>query len=243
MSKRWPQTAYIGLYSGAGRARVTKPREIVETTAMGVFRLRHPFTKYIFVDKDPDCIKSLKTRISTVEGNHDVTYLVGDTAVLATQVREALPSYSSTNGLLSFCFVDPFSANLKFDTLRELSRHRMDFLILLMIGRDIRTNLQTYLTDDGSTRIADLIDCPGWREEYAASKDRNIVRFVLNKFDEAMVRVGYLSGEEHLRHQIAAAGTSVLQYVLVFYSRNGLGQKFWHDIRGVATSQTILDLR
>ncbi|MEE9132306.1 MAG: hypothetical protein V3U13_01980 [Gemmatimonadota bacterium] len=43
MSNQWPQRAYLGLYSGAGRARVAETDEIVETTVMSAFRVRDPF--------------------------------------------------------------------------------------------------------------------------------------------------------------------------------------------------------
>ena len=62
MWQRWPQRAYLGLYSGAGRARVEETGEIVETTAMSAFRPKYPFTKYIFVDSDPRCIEALSGR-------------------------------------------------------------------------------------------------------------------------------------------------------------------------------------
>lgn len=242
MWRKWPQLAYIGLYSGAGRARVSKSNEIVETTAVGVFRLQHSFTKYIFVDKDPRCIEALRERITRVPGQFDVSLLEGDTAMVVHLVRQALPVFGPGHGLLSFCFVDPFAADLKFETIQALSGYRMDFLILLMVGRDLRTNLARYRDDLASTRVADLIDCPDWRTEWRNSRDRNIVRFVLATFDAAMVRLGYLSAAEHLRRQITAAGTGVLQYVLVFYSKNELGQRFWKDILTSAASQTAMDL-
>jgi hypothetical protein len=78
-----------------------------------------------------------------------------------------MPAYGPENGLLSFCFIDPFSAALDFGLIRELGgRYRMDFLILLMLGRDVRTNFRRYLDDPDDTRIGSLIDDPNWREEW-----------------------------------------------------------------------------
>ena len=77
-------------------------------------------------------------------------------AILA--IVTEMPSYSRDRGLLSFCFVDPFSAKLDFGVFRALgSRYKMDFLVLLMLGRDVRTNFQRYFSDESNTRIADLI--------------------------------------------------------------------------------------
>lgn len=44
----------------------------------------------------------------------------------------------------------------------------MDFLVLLMLGRDVRTNFRRYLEDEKNTRIAKLIDDEDWRDEWTA---------------------------------------------------------------------------
>lgn len=227
MKESWPQLAYVGLYSGAGRARVEPSGEIVETTAMSVMRLASPFTKYVFVDNDPRCIEALRQRVAAVPGTLDVSVLEGDVNEIVPLVRGALPRYSRTKGLLSFCFVDPFAADLRFDVIRALSSFRMDFLILLMLGWDARVNFLRYYRDHSSSRIAELIDCPTWRDEYERAGDRNVVRFLLGKFDEAMVRLGYLHPRPRHYHQVTAAGMGVLQYILVLYSKHALALKFW----------------
>jgi hypothetical protein len=136
--------------------------------------------------------------------------------------------------LLSFCFVDPFDLRLRFDTIRELGQLKMDFLVLLMLGVDGRRNFQQYLDDSTSTRIGDLIDCPGWRTEYQPHV--RPIRFLLSKFDEAMQRIGYLSATDDL-HPVRIAGMGVLQYVLAFYSKSELGQRFWRDTRSTLAPQ------
>lgn len=242
MKKTWAQRAYIGLYSGAGRARVQPTGEIVETTAMSVLRLPDPFTKYIFVDNDPRCTATLRQRVATV-GERDVSILEGDVNDVVPLVRGALPSYSRSKGLLSFCFVDPFAANLRFDIIRSLAAFRMDFLVLLMLGRDARVNFRHYYHDPSSTRIADLIDCPTWREEYRQAGDRNVIRFLLRKFDEAMVRAGYLRASASHYHGVTAAGKGVLQYILVLYSKHPLGQKLWEETLKGANPQLAFHLQ
>ena len=60
MKSRWPQRAYLGLYSGSGRACIEATGEIIETTALSALRTRFPFTNYIFVDSDPRCIEAFR---------------------------------------------------------------------------------------------------------------------------------------------------------------------------------------
>jgi hypothetical protein len=164
----------------------------------------------------------------------EVRIIQGDVNECIGDVRAALPPYSSSNGLLSFCFVDPFDLQLRFSTIRALAHLRMDFLVLLMLGVDGRRNFARYLADSTSTRIGDFIDCPDWRHEYTAG--RSVIHFLLAKFDEAMQRLGYLSAADDT-HCIRVFGMGVLQYVLAFYSKNPLGKHFWREARASLSPQ------
>jgi three-Cys-motif partner protein len=244
MRVKWPQRAYVGLYSGAGRARLVPSGEIVETTAMSALRLPVPFTKYIFVDNEPRCAHSLRQRIAASGIATDYEVIEADVREVGPAVARSLPAFDRSHRLLSLCFVDPFAANLPFDTIRYLARFRMDFLILLMLGLDARLNFRRYLFDERSTRIADLVDCPTWREDWRREEwsERHVVRFLLQKFDDAMVRLGYLTAAEQDYYRVKVRGKGVMQYILILYSRNDLGQKFWGNaVRGV-DQQTRLPL-
>ena len=148
-----------------------------------------------------------------------------------------MPSYSRDRGLLSFCFVDPFSAKLDFAVIEQLGRrYKIDFLVLLMLGRDVRTNFQQYFTDESDTRISDLIADSSWRNEWMTKglQPRDLIRFVLEKFDKAMTAIGYQSTTLDEAQPIRLAHGNVLQYYLVFYSKHDLGRTFWTEtLRGV----------
>ncbi len=240
--RSWHQRAYLGLYSGAGRARIESTGEIVETTAMSVLRLKTPFTKYIFVDEDQDCTEALNVRMQSLSTVFDISLLTGDVNELIPQIRAALPRYSRIKRLLTFCFVDPFAANLKFETVRALAGFRMDFLILLMLGRDARANFRQYFENESNSRIADLIDCPDWRTQYRRAENKKIVPFLLTKFDEAMQRIGYKGASQSHYHEVNVTGKGVMQYILVLYSKHELGQKYWSAALTGSTPQLGFDL-
>jgi three-Cys-motif partner protein len=242
MKGSWPQRAYLGLYSGAGRAIVEGTDEIVETTATSSLRLQHPFTHYIFVDNNSLCLSALKARVNQIPGDYEVTYIEEDVRASVPKIIQAMPSYSREHGLLSFCFIDPFSADLDFHVIKELgTRYRMDFLILLMLGRDIRMNFKRYLNDPNDTRIAALIDDPNWREDWNRN-GRFLIRFLLKKFNEAMIRIGYKAMEPAEAAPVTVKGLGVYLYSLVLYSKRELGKKFWKATRKGTDSQLSLDL-
>ena len=48
-----------------------------------------------------------------------------------------------------------------------------------------------------------------------------------------MAGLGYLRPQDRHHRRITAEGTNVLQYVLAYYSRHPLGQRFWEEtLRG-----------
>ena len=241
----WPQRAYLGLYAGAGRARVEESGEVIETSAISALRVSDPFTKYIFVDNNRDCIDALKTRISTLGNDYDVCYIEQDVSKAVPEIKRAMPSYSRRRGLLSFCFVDPFSAKLDFDVFRRLgTQYRMDFLVLLMLGRDIRTNFRQYYQDDTDTRIADLISDEYWRNEWVGRglRPKHLIWFVLDKFGKAMSKLGYQQTTLGEAEPVRIAHGNVLQYYLVLYSKHSLGRKLWRETQKSVDPQLGLGL-
>jgi three-Cys-motif partner protein len=239
MHDKWPHLAYIGLYAGAGHARLAGTDETYETSALAVLRQRPRFTDYVYVDNDPRCVHALRARTERLRGDARVSVIPGDVNESAAAVQRALPWFSRRAGLLSFCFVDPFDIQLRFDTIRQLGRLKMDFLILLMLGMDARRNFRQYRDDPSSTRIGDLIDRPGWRDEYRHGE--KVIPFLLRKFDQAMQSIGYIGSAGNV-HSVRVAGMGVLQYVLAFYSKSAVGIDFWGKARAGLSSQLGLGL-
>ena len=228
MRPHWSQLAYVGLYAGAGHARVVPDGDTIETSALAVLRQPTRFTHYVFVDHNPDCTAAVESRVAPLRTGVSVDVICEDANGSADRVRASLPPFSKHQGLLSFCFVDPFDLKLKFETIRRLSGLRMDFLVLLMLGVDGRRNFHEYLADPSDTRIGEFIDLPDWRQQVRPNE--KVLPFLLTRFDEAMQRVGYLSAAEDA-HPIRIPGMGVLLYMLAFYSKSERGRGFWRATR------------
>jgi three-Cys-motif partner protein len=246
MHKKWVHRAYIGLYAGAGRALVKPTDELVETSALAVFRQEVPFTKYIFVDSDQRCIEALGARIQSLGTPFDVSLISKNVNDAVPEIIRAMPAYNSTRGegLISLCFVDPFRIDLDFDVIRRLSRFKMDFLVMLPLGYDLRRNLRRYLEDEEDARVASLIDAPDWRAEWRASgnPDRYFVRFILGKFDQAMERLGFRRRQMEDTVSVKVTGMGVYLYSLALYTKHELGEQFWKTTIAGTEPQYGLDL-
>lgn len=239
MRDKWHRRAYVGLYSGAGYAKLDKTDEIYETSALAVFRQPDLFTDYVFVDRNPDCTSALESRVARFSPATNYAVISGDVNASVDQVLARLPMHSRAQNALAFCFIDPFDLKLHFATIRRLTERRMDFLILMALGFDARRNIRRYYTDESDRTIGTLIDDAGWRDDYKAVGEKRIVHFILKKFDDRMRSLGYLSaaGDEH---PIKKGG--VLLYHLVFYSRSELAKRFWRETcLGVTQQPSLFD--
>lgn len=241
MAGKYGHLVYIGLYSGAGKAVIRETGAVVETSALGVIKQAVPFTKYVFVDSNPDCIDALDRRIQTVGGGFDVTFIQRPVNEAVPDILAALPSVATARqeGMLGLCFVDPFKVDLDFTVIRSLSRYWLDFLVMLPLGYDLRRNLRRHLHDETDTNVARLIDAPDWRLEWRArgEPERYLVRFVMRKFDEAMQSLGYRERPMLDTVDIKVTGMAVYLYSLALYSRHERGEQFWRTAIRTADPQ------
>jgi hypothetical protein len=61
------------------------------------------------------------------------------------------------------------------------------------------------------------------------------VRFLTRKFDEAMQGLGYRPAQPSDYHAVTIPGKTVMQYLLVLYSKDELGRKLWQaSLRGLS---------
>lgn len=246
MVSKWTHLAYVGLYAGAGRARIRGSGEIVETSALAVLRQPVPFTKYIFVDSDPRCIQALERRIDGLDREPDVTLVESEVNDSVSTIIRALPRFDSSMGetLLTLCFVDPFRIDLNFEVIRRLSQYKIDFLVMLPLGFDLRRNLRRYLENEEDERVGRMIDAPDWRGEWRTKNwpDRKFVRFALEKFDEAMERLGFRPRAWKDTVAVKVTGMGVYLYSLALYTRHPIAEKFWKTTIAGTSPQTDLGI-
>jgi three-Cys-motif partner protein len=157
MKARWDERVYIDLFAGAGKART--PAGIVLSSALLALGVRDPFDRYIFCDKDPACIEALKKRVEAASPTAIVRYVTTEINSSVNKLKSHMPVPSTDHTVLSFCFVDPFRlSDLHFETIRQLARYKIDFMIHLP-AMDPRRNEALYF---GSNEIVDLflVSCP-----------------------------------------------------------------------------------
>jgi three-Cys-motif partner protein len=159
--------------------------------------------------------------------------VVGDSNETIDQVIAHIPRYSSTNRVLTFCFVDPYRvANLKFRTIERLAANRaIDFLVLIPTGMDATRNerQQNQLLDE-------FLGNANWRTDRAAQPTRQFANFVIEEFAHSMEGLDYrwdgLTSTRVIRNSRNAP-----IYHLAFFSKHPRGSDFWKKCQKSTTAQ------
>jgi len=241
MRKKWHQLIYIDLFAGPGYTIIQENGKILKSSPLIALSIPIPFDIYIFCDYEKDSISSLRKRVEKEFLDKKVEYLEGDVNYLVDKINQLIPSYSSENKVLTFCFADPFDLNLKFSTIRELSQNKLiDLLILQAYYMDANRNFFNYLKDNNS-KISNYLDDPSWRDDFISGdlKAEEFVLYLAEKYKDKMKSIGYL---EPRRNKIQIPIKNVPLYYLEFYSKNSRGNDFYEKVQYYADDQLSLNL-
>ena len=231
MKAKWDQLVYIDLFAGAGYSRLKRSNKILYSSSLIALSLPYPFTKYILCEKEPARFAALEERVRRDFADKNVELICGDSNEMVDRVFSAIPKYSTRNTVLSFCFVDPFSLNLKYSTIKALGgKILMDFLILQALHMDANRNFNIYL-DDENDKIADYLGILDWRDRFKKSKRptrKDFIMFLVEQYEEQMVSIGYQPARR--MHQIRSNIKNLPLYYLAFYSKHKRGHDFFDKV-------------
>jgi three-Cys-motif partner protein len=242
MKNLWDNLVYIDLFAGAGYAKIKETPKIRMTSALIALSVTHKFNKYIFCEKDEANFLALKERVKRhfPDMIDKIEFIQGDSNENIKTIIEAIPKHSIKEKVLRFCFVDPFSLNLKFSTIQQLSAvGKIDFLILLALYMDANRNLIYYINDK-SKKVEEFIDDPNWRIPFVKGiiSTNDFIKYLAEKYDSNMKKLEYK--EPAKKHQVKIGGINVPLYYLAFYSKHERGNDFYQKVEKYLSSQQSL---
>jgi three-Cys-motif partner protein len=242
MKYKWDQLVYIDLFAGAGYARIKEMGRVYKNCVLIALSVPTSFTKYILCEEDPVRFEALKLRVERDYSHLNVELIFGDSNKNIEQVKKAIPTFGKGNTLLPFCFVDPYSLNLKFPTISALAKGLMDFLILQALHMDANRNFDIYMKEE-SVIISDYLGMANWREVFdknSTSNKKDFVRFLAEQYQKQMNKLGYINNKQ--MHQIRSNEKNLPLYYLAFYSKNERGIDFFKQVQKRVTGQNKLEL-
>jgi three-Cys-motif partner protein len=240
IKNKFTNRVYIDLFAGSGYAPIKGKNKILKSSTLVSLAIPTPFTKYIFCEWDEEKIDALEKRVRREYPDRDVLFIKGD----SNQTVDIIVKEIKKLGLstISFCFVDPFSLNLHFETIEKLSQvGKMDFLILLALMMNANRNLHNFI--DEESKVIDLfIKKTNWREPFKKGEVRKeeFIKFIADTYDKNMLELGYNVKNEGLKPKVDADEYNLSLYYLAFYSKNLLGNKFFSEIQKYHIEQQTL---
>lgn len=240
MKNLWDNLVYIDLFAGAGYAKIKDTNKLRMSSALISMSVSNKFSKYILCEEDEKCINALKERVKKHYPDLDVTYVQGNSNENIDEIIKLLPKHSKEKTVLRFCFVDPFSLNLKFATIEKLANvGKIDFLILLALHMDANRNLFNYISDN-SSKVDDFINDTTWRNPFKTGEIpiKDFIKFISDKYDKNMKALEYI--EPVTKHLIRIDDLRVPLYYLAFYSKHARGNDFYQKVEKYLSAQQSL---
>ena len=232
MKDRWDKRIYIDLFAGAGRARLKKTNKIVLASPLIALSVPDKYDRYIFCDNDERNLGALQQRVRRDYPEVDVHFVLGDCNIKVDEIIRLMPKYSKSNKVLSFCFVDPFSLKIDFETVQTLSQYFVDFLILLALAMDANRNEARYAAENNE-RIDKFLGLTDWRERWklASKKDPSFRRFLAREYAGQMIKLKYLEESLSTMIEVRSDDHNLPLYHLAFFSRHERGYQFWQEAK------------
>lgn len=228
MKNKW-NLVYIDLFCGPGYAQRRGSNEIMMNSALIASSLPNKFDYYAFNDFDKESCIAIESRLRKI-GVADYRVFNGDANENVDLIISSIPKFDNGKGTLIFAFLDPFSLNLRFDTIKKLSCEQADILVLHALQMDARRNYKIY--NDKPEKVSRFTGNPHWQESYKSYQDTptEFMRFVSDEFDRSIQRLGYkiTAKKERIKND---SGNGI--YYLCFYSKHDRGLDFYSKIQKI----------
>jgi three-Cys-motif partner protein len=219
MKGKWGTRTYIDLFSGPGKCIIETTGEEIDGSPLIALKCDVPFSHYFFNDINANSMASLQNRAGSF-ASVNINYFNSDCNDAIDQLLPKLPPFS-----LDFCFIDPTNWQIKFDSIRRLTKdRRMDLALTFHTGEMKR------VADSAPEELDDLFDGPGWQEEYKSmllKGRRKGSRLLLDFYRQKLRELGYQEFDDHV---LVRTTTGLPFYHLVFASKDHRGRDFWNKI-------------
>jgi three-Cys-motif partner protein len=219
MKDKWPMRIYVDLFAGSGKCLIETTGKEIDGSALTAIRCRVPFTHYFFNDVEVSAIECLKRRASALQTGESIEYFVKDCNAVVEDLLSRLPANS-----LGFCFIDPLSWQVKFDSVRRLTQNRrMDIAVTFHVGGMKR------VIDNPPHELLNFFPDSSWLEEHRRTETRSkgTGQILLNAYKQGLEAIGYVDIRDFI---LMRNSKHVPLYYLIFASKHHRGGEFWAKV-------------
>jgi three-Cys-motif partner protein len=217
---------YVDLFCGTGVSQVEVMGERVRRypgSPLIAANTPTPFDRLILIDKDPRYTEALRQRLSSAAAIPQIDIHTEDANLAAPAIADRVPHDS-----LNVMFVDPYSLDIHYETIRRIaSTKSMDLLILFSDRFDLGRNVyKYYYPAHEHTKLDRFLGTTNWREQLDQLDDQsgaNVRRLFAGIYEHQLEKIGY---RYHDRIQLDGPQGPV--FTLLYASKHELGLTYCH---------------
>lgn len=242
MKNKWDTRVYIDLFAGSGFTQLEGSERVYHGSPLIALGVEDRFDKYVFCEANPKYLEALEIRVRRLFPEADADFVLGDCNVRVDDILSFIPRPSRDSSMLSLCFIDPYDIGIKFSTVRRLSKLRIDFLVLLMVGTDANRNEQHY-TKPENRKVDDWLGYPDWREEWQAVKltGKRFGDFLAEQYSARMATLDFIRQPLQDMKPVRNSKNSMM-YRLALYSKAPKAYDLWEQTRIYGDDQLSLSM-
>jgi three-Cys-motif partner protein len=228
MKNKW-NLVYIDLFCGPGFVKKRNSNEIMLNSALIAASLPNKFDYYALNDFDEESCSAIENRLNKIVPSKYKVFS-GDANKNLDTILNSIPNFNNEKRNLIFSFLDPFSLNLEFETIKKLNKEQADILVLHALQMDARRNHKIY--KEKPEKVSKFTGNPNWQESYKKYQDTptEFMKFVSEEFDRSINNLGYkiTAKKERIKND---SGMGI--YYLCFYSKHDRGLDFYSKIQRI----------
>jgi three-Cys-motif partner protein len=128
MRNKW-NLIYVDLFCGPGFVKNKQSGAIMKNSALIAMSLKHKFDFYVLNDMDSNNCISIEKRIKKLYPDISFKTFNYNANNHSQYIIDQIPKFNTGKPDLFFCFLDPFSLDLNFETIKTFADYQSDFLI------------------------------------------------------------------------------------------------------------------
>lgn len=222
MKNKFRERVFVDVMAGPGVCKIKTTGE--EFPGSPLIAMKHDFTKFVFIESDPELAAALEKRIATHPKAQLATIISGD------WTQAAIAGRLKFEGALVVAFVDPTGIKqVPWKAMEGLLRdnRKIDLLATLQYAMGITLNVYQYV-ESGPEQITALDVFLGerdWRTWPRERTDADFAARVLNRWIEKLAALGFQGSQ-----QITVEANGTPLYRLALFSRHPKADEFWRKI-------------
>jgi len=209
---------FVDLYAGNGMYSMGSRKQLFPSASLMALSLDVPITRYVLCEHDPDRLSTLKIRVNKYFRHRNVILLDGRPEDLVNRLELYVPPTKGNYKSAVICLCDPFSLELPFNCIRQLSGKGFSFLIPFTFALNDRIDYEHYLAESRD-RLRKFLGTEGLdRLENGVDSNMTFYKRMVTIYQNNMLSLGF-NGSTSV-HKIDSGLMELPVYYMGLYSQN-----------------------